>query len=45
LILEGATVSDDGKRKLIDEKRTLELVKEKKTTAKTGGEVKGKGGS
>jgi subtilisin family serine protease len=45
LILEGATPSDDGKRKLIDEKRTLELVKEKKTTAKTGGEVKGNGGS
>jgi subtilisin family serine protease len=45
LILQGATVSDDGKRKLIDEKRTLELVKEKKTTVKTGGEVKGNGGS
>ena len=45
LILEGATPSDDGKRKLIDEKRTLELVKEKKTTAKTDGEVKGNGGS
>ena len=45
LILEGATPSDDGKRKLIDEKRTLELVKDKKTTAKTGAEVKGTGGS
>jgi subtilisin family serine protease len=45
LILEGATPSDDGKRKLIDEKRTLELVKEKNTTAKTGGEAKGDGGS
>jgi subtilisin family serine protease len=44
LILEGATLSDDGKRKLIDEKRTLELVKEKKTTAKTGDETKGNGG-
>jgi subtilisin family serine protease len=45
LILEGATPSDDGKRKLIDEKRTLELVKEKRTAAKTGGETKGNGGS
>lgn len=45
LILEGATPSDDGKRKLIDEKRTLELVKEKKTTAKTDEEAKGDGGS
>lgn len=45
LILAGATPSDDGKRKLIDEKRTLELVKEKKTTAKSGGEAKGNGGS
>ena len=44
LILEGATLSDDGKRKLIDEKRTLELVKEKRTAAKTGGEAKGNGG-
>jgi subtilisin family serine protease len=44
LILQGATLSDDGKRKLIDEKRTLELVKEKRTTAKTGGEAKGTGG-
>ncbi|MFY9985338.1 MAG: S8 family serine peptidase [Chthoniobacterales bacterium] len=45
LILAGATLSDDGKRKLIDEKRTLELVKEKRTTAKTGEETKGTGGS
>ena len=45
LILDGATPSDDGKRKLIDEKRTLELVKEKKTTAKTGTETKRNGGS
>ena len=44
LILEGATLSDDGKRKLIDEKRTLELVKEKRTTAKTGEAAKGNGG-
>ena len=43
LILAGSTLSDDGKRKLIDEKKTLELVKEKKTTAKTGGETKGNG--
>jgi hypothetical protein len=33
LILVGATPSDDGKRKLIDEKRTPELVKEKKATS------------
>ena len=45
LILDGSTISDDGKRKLIDEKRTLELVKEKKTTAETGREAKGNGGS
>jgi subtilisin family serine protease len=45
LILAGATLSGDGKRKLIDEKRTLELVKEKKTTAKTGAETNGNGGS
>jgi len=44
LILAGATPSDDGKRKLIDEKRTLELVKEKKATAKSGGEAQGNGG-
>lgn len=43
LILAGSTLSDDGKRKLIDEKKTLELVKEKKTTAKPGGETKGNG--
>jgi subtilisin family serine protease len=41
LILAGATLSDDGKRKLIDEKKTLELVKEKKTTAKVGAEKGG----
>jgi hypothetical protein len=41
LILDGATLSDDGKRKLIDEKKTLELVKEKKTTAKVGAEKGG----
>jgi hypothetical protein len=44
LILAGATPSDDGKRKLIDEKRTLELLKEKKATARTGGEAKANGG-
>ena len=41
LILDGATLSDDGKRKLIDEKKTLELVKEKRTTAKVGAEKGG----
>jgi subtilisin family serine protease len=41
LILGGATLSDDGKRKLIDEKKTLELVKEKRTTAKVGAEKGG----
>jgi subtilisin family serine protease len=45
LILAGATLSDDGKRKLIDEKKTLELVKEKKTTAKTGAGAKANEGS
>jgi subtilisin family serine protease len=45
LILAGATLSDDGKRKLIDEKRTLELVKDKRTTAKTDQETRGNGGS
>src|ERR1700756_2456251 len=42
LILAGATDSEDGKRKLIDAKRTLELVKEKRS-AKAGGEKTGKG--
>ena len=45
LILAGATPSDDGKRKLIDEKRTLDLLKAKKATAGTGEEMKGNGGS
>jgi subtilisin family serine protease len=43
LILAGATPSDDGKRKLIDEKRTLALVRENKATAKTGLQTKGNG--
>jgi subtilisin family serine protease len=45
LILAGATLSDDGKRKLIDEKKTLELVKEEKTTAKMGAGAKANEGS
>jgi hypothetical protein len=35
LIISGSSPSEDGKRKLIDEKRSLQLIKQK-TTAKTG---------